>query len=261
MTHVTVSEAKGGSVINDSVEKEIGSLAWPGYSPPGLGFRTPEDRSSSVSPKRAHIPPGSDTLYLEEGRETERGWVGAGLVGIQAVPIVATVQLHLSQQRWDYFYKASDSVARQQSWLKTSAESTLKAEREDWMANGFLFVTLQQYLYSSFSPEAQPYGLTSAKCVLKSRGGPFHRPRSTSPHRPHHQHLLLLFFLPPLPSFSLLLHCLFHSLAGRVALLSLHRQDLWSQGLWQKQKGICQYLWETLCQPSSSSFHWCSQPH
>lgn len=29
---------------------------------------------------------------------------------IQPVPIVATVQLHLSQQRWDYFYKAADSV-------------------------------------------------------------------------------------------------------------------------------------------------------
>lgn len=62
MTHVSVSEAKGGSVINDSVEKEIGSLAWLGYSPPGLGFRTPEDRSSSVSLKTAHIPPGSNTL-------------------------------------------------------------------------------------------------------------------------------------------------------------------------------------------------------
>lgn len=131
MTHVTVSEAKGGSVINDSVEKEIGSLAWPGYSPPGLGFRTPEDRSSSVSPpKREHIQPDSDARYLWEGWETERGWVGGGVGGIQPVPIVATVQLHLSQQRWDYFYKASDSVPRQQSRLKTSAESTLKAERE-----------------------------------------------------------------------------------------------------------------------------------
>lgn len=112
MTHVTVSEAKGGSVINDSVEKEIGSLAWPGYSPPGLSFRTPEDWSSSVSPKRAHIPPDSDALYLWEG--WERGGVGV----IQSVPIVATVQLDLSQQRWDYFYKACDSVPRQQSRLK-----------------------------------------------------------------------------------------------------------------------------------------------
>lgn len=52
MTHVSVSEAKGGSVINDSVEKEIGSLARRGFSPPGLGFRTPEDRSGSVFSQR-----------------------------------------------------------------------------------------------------------------------------------------------------------------------------------------------------------------
>lgn len=78
MTHVTVSEAKGGSVINDSVEKEIGSLVWPAYSPRGLGFRTPKERSSSGSPKkRAHIPPGSDALSLLRGKR----WVG-GLVGL-----------------------------------------------------------------------------------------------------------------------------------------------------------------------------------
>lgn len=62
MTHVSVSEAKGGSVINDSVEKEIGSLAWLGYSPPGLGFRTPEDRSSSVSPENSTHPHQALTL-------------------------------------------------------------------------------------------------------------------------------------------------------------------------------------------------------
>lgn len=45
-----MSGAKGGSVINDSVEKEIGSLAWPCYSPPGLGFRTPEDWSELSFP-------------------------------------------------------------------------------------------------------------------------------------------------------------------------------------------------------------------
>lgn len=75
MTHVTVSEAKGGSVINDSVEKEIGSLAWPGYSPPGLGFRTPEDWSSSVSPEKENTSNrGSDAHYLWEVWETEGGW-------------------------------------------------------------------------------------------------------------------------------------------------------------------------------------------
>lgn len=121
------------------------------------------------------------------------------------------MQLHLSQQQWDYFYKASDSVPRQQSQLKTSAESTLKAEREECMANGFLFVTLLQHLHSSFALRAQPNGLTSAKCVLKRREGPFQRPRSSSRHpappypsttHPHHHHQLLLPFLPLLPSFS-----------------------------------------------------------
>lgn len=118
----------------------------------------------------------SNALYLWEG------WEGGGVGRIQPVPIVATVQLHLSQQQWDYFYKASDSVPRQQSQLKTSAESTLKAEREECMANGFLFVTLLQHLHSSFALRAQPNGLTSAKCVLKRREGPFQRPRSSSRH-------------------------------------------------------------------------------
>lgn len=63
-------------------------------------------------------------------------------------------------------------------------------------------MTLLQHLHFSFSPGAQPYGLTSAKCVLKRREGPFHRPHSPS-HHPYHQHLLL-FFLPlcPLSLFS-----------------------------------------------------------
>lgn len=108
-----MSGAKGGSVINDSVEKEIGSLAWPCYSPPGLGFRTPEDWSKLSFPlkkkKRGRIQPDSDACYLWEAWETGE-WVGGMVGGIQLVPIVATVQLHLSQQRWDYFYKASDSA-------------------------------------------------------------------------------------------------------------------------------------------------------
>lgn len=146
--------------------------------------------------------------------------------------------------------------ARQQSRLKTLPESTQRAEREEWMANGFIFVTLVQHLLCT--PVVQPCSLTSAKCVLKRRESPVFRPRSFSP---------LLFPQPrppplppltPLSALSLLSYTLFHSLDGRVALLSLHGQDLWSQGLWQKQKGICQYLWETLCQPSSSSSHWCT---
>lgn len=163
MTHVTVSEAKGGSVINDSVEKEIGSLAWPGYSPPGLGFRTPEDWSGSVSRPKKRTHPTRLRHSPPRGGVGDRGWVGGGVGGIQPVPIVATVQLHLSQQRRDYFYKASDSVPRQQPRLKTSLESTLRAERK----TAFYLVTLLQRLHSSFSPGAQPYGLTSAKCVLK----------------------------------------------------------------------------------------------
>lgn len=111
---------------------------------------------------------------LERGKKKEeKSWVG-GAVGIQPVPIVATVQLHPSLERWDYFYKASESVPRQQPLLKTSAESTLKAERKERLGNSFLFVTLLHHLHSSL--RAQPYGLTSAKCVLKRRKGPFYRP-------------------------------------------------------------------------------------
>lgn len=69
MTHVSLSGAKGGPVINDSVEKEIGSLAWLGYSPPGFGFRTPEDQSGLGFPKRPHIPLGSDALPSGRGAE------------------------------------------------------------------------------------------------------------------------------------------------------------------------------------------------
>lgn len=68
--------------------------------------------ASSVSPlkkKRGRIQPDSDACYLWEAWETGE-WVGGSVGGIQLVPIVATVQLHLSQQRWDYFYKASDSA-------------------------------------------------------------------------------------------------------------------------------------------------------
>lgn len=64
-----MSGAKGGSVINDSVEKEIGSLAWPRYSPSGLGFRTPEDWSELSFPlktkqKEERVQPGSDARYV-----------------------------------------------------------------------------------------------------------------------------------------------------------------------------------------------------
>lgn len=126
MTHVTVSEAKGGSVINDSVEKEIGSLAWLGYSPPGLGFRTPEDRSGSVSPKRAHIPLGSDAPCLWEGRERVRarwGWrdlVCPNCRHSAAGSITTAVGLFLQSLR----LSAQTAVP---------AESTLGAEREEWM--------------------------------------------------------------------------------------------------------------------------------
>lgn len=124
MTHVTVSEAKGGSVINDSVEKEIGSLAWLGYSPAGLGFRTPEDRSGSVFSQREKKKNTSkrDSGAFDyprggvgDGGERRREREGGGAGGIQPVPIVATVQLHLSQQRRDYFYKAAANSTGQTS--------------------------------------------------------------------------------------------------------------------------------------------------
>lgn len=191
-------------MINDSVEKEIGSLAWPGYSPPGLGFRTPEDWSGSVSRPKKRTHPTRLRRSPPRGGVGDRGWVGGGVGGIQPVPIVATVQLHLSQQRRDYFYKASDSVPRQYSRLKTSLESTLRAERK----TVFYLVTLLQRLHSSFSPGAQPYGLTSAKCVLKRPifTPPLHSPL---PHRPHCQHLLS----PSSPS-SLVVSLFAHLLAG-----------------------------------------------
>lgn len=91
------------------------------------------------------------------------------------------------------------------------------------MANGFLFVTLLQQLHSSFSPGAQPYGLTSAKCVLKRREGPFHRPRS-SPHYPPSTTAAtttsLLLFLLPLCPVSLL--TLFLSLSFTDSLAGWH---------------------------------------
>lgn len=109
-----MSGAKGGSVINDSVEKEIGSLAWPCYSPPGLGFRTPEDWSKLSFPLKKTKKENASNQALMHAtfgcRWETGGWVGSRVGGIQPVPIVATVQLHLSQQRWDYFYKASNSV-------------------------------------------------------------------------------------------------------------------------------------------------------
>lgn len=58
--------------------------------------------------------------YLGEAWETE-GWErggsreGGGAGGIQPVPIVATVQLHLSQQQRDYFLQSLRDAAGQTS--------------------------------------------------------------------------------------------------------------------------------------------------
>lgn len=133
-----MSGAKGGSVINDSVEKEIGSLAWPCYSPPGLGFRTPEDWSKLSFPlkkKKQNKKENASNQALMRatlGCRWKTGWwVGSRVGGIQPVPIVATVQLHLSQHGGTIFTKPpTRSQPRQQLLLKTSLESTLKAERE-----------------------------------------------------------------------------------------------------------------------------------
>lgn len=63
-------------------------------------------------------------------------------------------------------------------------------------------MTLLPHLHLSLPAGAQPSGLTSAKCVLKSGEGPFHYPPPPArPSRPHRQHLLL--FLPPLCPLSL----------------------------------------------------------
>lgn len=140
--------------------------------------------------------------------------------------------------------------------LKTSAESTLKAEREEWMANGFLFVTLLQHLYSSFSPEAQPYGLTSAKCVLKRSEGPFHRPRSSSSPTPPAPPP----FPPPLPSFSLTLSLSLTRWQGGTVIIT--QAGFMESGPMAKTKRHLSIpVGNTLSSLPSSSFHWCSQPH
>lgn len=68
-------------------------------------------------------------------------------------------------------------------------------------------MTLLQHLHSSFSPRAQPHGLTSAKCVLKR---PILPPHSSSPHRPAPP------LLPPPSALSLFSYTLSfaHLLAG-----------------------------------------------
>lgn len=215
-----------------------------GYSPPGLGFRTPEDRSGSVSPKREHIQPGCDARYLLGGVVGDRGaserrWVGGRwwLEGSSLSQLSPQCSCIYHNSGGTIFTKPPTQCPDSKSRLKTSAESTLKGKRFS-ICDTTTALTL---LFLSRSPTLWPD--ICQVCVKKER-----RPISPPP----------LFFSSS-SSPSLLLHSAFHSLAGRVALLSLHRQDLWSQGLWQKQKGICQYLWETLCQPAS--FHWCSQPH
>lgn len=220
MTHVTVSEAKGGSVINDSVEKEIGSLAWPGYSPPGLGFRTPEDRSGSVFSQREkeeHIQTGLGRFfdYLGEAWETEgweRGSEGGGAGGIQPVPIVATVQLHLSQQRRDYFFFTKPSRRggpdeRKKPGLKEIKKKKqkeknprLKAHRGLKKEGGRSFFCFFLFFFSfgDTTPapalvapcrSPKPRGSTSAKCVLKR---PILTPLSSSPAPPAPHPLFLL---------------------------------------------------------------------
>lgn len=156
--------------------------------------------------------------------------MGVGVGAIQLVPIVATVQLHLSQQWWDYFYKACTSDSHG-SRLKTCKLNELKG-KEFPICDTASALTV---LFFSHSTAPRP---DICQVCVPTRRGPISSPHSYSLHHP----------LPPPCPLSLILSP-FHSLPGRVALLSSHKQDLWSQGLWQKQKGICQYLWETLRQP------------
>ena len=113
-----------------------------------------------------------------EGRASEGGWVGGGGWRDPACPncrhsaaasITTAVGLFLQSLRLS---------------AQTASPGWKPRLKAHWKGNGFLFVTLLQHLHSSFSPGAQPYGLTSAKCVLKRREGPFHRPHSSSPPLP-----------------------------------------------------------------------------
>lgn len=86
--------------------------------------------SPSEKKRRTH-PNGTRALSttLGEAWETRRGREGGGGArGIYPVPIVATVQLHPSQQRRDYFYKAS--VTRQARQAKGRNETKSKKRKQ-----------------------------------------------------------------------------------------------------------------------------------
>lgn len=112
-----------------------------GYSPPGLGFRTPEDRSGSVSPpKREHIQPGCDARYLlggvvgergESERASERRWVGGRwwLEGSSLSQLSPQCSCIYHNSGGTIFTKPPTQCPDSKSRLKTSAESTLKGKR------------------------------------------------------------------------------------------------------------------------------------
>lgn len=205
-------------MINDSVEKEIGSLAWPGYSPPGLGFRTPEDRSGSVfsqQEKEEHIQTGLGRFGLPRGgvgdggvgeREAERE---AGLEGSslsQLSPQCSCIY-HNSGGTIFFFYKAfatrrarraKPRLEGNKKEKKPSLESPPRAERGGGGGRRF-FLFFFSFGDTTPAPalvapcrSPKPRGLTSAKRALKR---PILTPLSlsSSPSPPHpHPHPLFL---------------------------------------------------------------------
>lgn len=176
-------------MINDSVEKEIGSLAWPGYSPPGLGFRTPEDRSGSVfsqQEKEEHIQTGLGRFRLPRGgvgdggvgeREAERE---AGLEGSSLSQLSPQCSCIYHNSGGTIFYKAfaTRRARRAKPRLegnKKEKNPRLKAHRGLRKEGGETFF-LFFFSFGDTTPapalvapcrSPKPRGLTSAKCALK----------------------------------------------------------------------------------------------
>lgn len=129
---------------------------------------------------------------MGDGGERERAREGGGAGGIQPVPIVATVQLHLSQQRRDYFYKAfaTRRARRRRNPGLKEREKQKETKREKPSLESTSAIKVEKtVLFFSFSfgdtnpaprrslPEPKLHGLTSAKCELR-------RPVSKPPPQP-----------------------------------------------------------------------------
>lgn len=196
-------------MINDSVEKEIGSLAWPGYSPPGLGFRTPEDRSGSVfsqREKRRTHPNGTRALSttLGEAWETEergrRGWRDPACPNCRhsAAASITTAEGLFLQSLCDSAGQTSETLARRKERSKEQKGKNprLKAQRAEKRRKVFFFfflsvlVTPTRRLSSSLPAGAQTLWLDI--CQVSVKRAHFNAlPLSPPPSHPLH---------PPSPS-------------------------------------------------------------